>query len=319
MDPSKDEQQPNSVQTPPSPSDAFDEAPASPSTVIPAMSNTSNGLSSAGTSYQSMPDTSDPSSSNDHSGHSRTADKPSHDSGMAETSHDPSGPSGATTPASRTSMDASSDLFHATTLKVHDKDAGALDRIWQAFPANHNDTSPGTGSTEVNGGKPMDAVPAPLTTPIPSSPSTVPTFKSRMPANLALRAANGNGNRDIPSPSQSSPLRQSMTFQQEQLSQLKLDDGRKEEVELLISPSESNAAIPRSISLPVTAIKDSPLPLAPDRYADAEEIAFPTIEMSAFPAGSSRDSVNRLVRDNSTSSHLADMASVCTILALTRF
>lgn len=313
MDPSIEEQQANPVHTSPPP-DAVDEATASFNSAIPASSTTSNGHSSAGTSYQSMPDTSDGRPSSNQLGDNHTAGKPSHDSGMAQTTHDPSGPSGAATPASRTSMDASSNLFHATTIKFHDRDAEALDSNRQGFPSTIDDTVPAIGSPDVKGETPMNAVPAPLTTPIPSSPSTVPTFKSRMPANLALRAANGNGTRDIPSPSQGSPLRQSMTFQQEQLSQLKLDDARKEEVELLISPSEGNALIPRSISLPVNAIKDSPLPPAPDRYADAEE-SFPTIEMSAFPGGSSRDQVSGLVRDNSTSSNLADMASVCTVLA----
>lgn len=101
-----------------------------------------------------------------------------------------------------------------------------------------------------------------------------------------------------------------MTFQQEQLSLLKLDDGKKEEVALLVSPSEANGTIPRSISLPVTAVKDSPLPPTPSKYADAEEIAYPGIEMSAFPAGSPHHQVNGLSRDSSSASHLADMASV---------
>ena len=215
-----------------------------------------------------------------------TSGKPSHDSGFEQVSDSRLTPPGATTPASRTSMDASSDLFHGTNIKVD----GAEMR------------NPGRRS-------PADTVPAPLTTPIPSAPPIEPTFKSRMSANLALHAVSGNGIRELPAPSQSSPLRQSTTFQQEQLSQLKLDDGKRGEVEVLISPSEGGSTIPRSISLPVTSIKDSPLPPTPRRYADADESTLP-MEESAFPVLSSHEEVKGLSRNNSNSSHLADIASV---------
>lgn len=223
----------------------------------------------------------------EHNADDGTSGKPSHDSGFEQASGSRMITSGTTTPASRTSMDASSDLFHATNIKVDGAEMREPERKFS-----------------------VDTVPTPLTTPIPSAPPVESTFKSRMPANLALRAAGGEGIRESPAPSQSSPLRQSMTFQQEQLSQLKLDDGKKGEVETLISPSEGSSTIPRSISLPVTSVKDFLLPPTPSRYADADESILPRTEESAFPMVSPHQEVKGLSRDVSNSSHLADMASV---------
>lgn len=213
--------------------------------------------------------------------------KTSHDSGISSSNH-PASTSGATTPTSRTSMDTSSDLFHATTLKVHVRDAEALNKARQAFsPASPSDLSDAESSRQKDDGlSSVAAVPAPLTEPIPSSPPSGAIYKSRMPVNLGLRAGSQSSSisQDMPLPSRSSPLRQSTTFDQEQLALLDVGHSTREEVEMLVSPSKGNA-LPRSNSLPIGVRANGATPPSSVRYADANESMPPSIEEAAFSNG----------------------------------
>jgi hypothetical protein len=214
-----------------------------------------------------------------------TEGKVSHDSGVSQsTGH--STASGATTPTSMTSLDASSDLFHATTLKVHGRDAEALFKARQTFAS----TTPSANNEEYLDGNGVHrvpaAVPAPLSTPIPSSPPSGPIYQSRMPVGLTLRTTPNASAKDMSSP-RNSPLRQSTTFQEEQLAHLNIGEGKKEPVEMLLSPMEGQPTMPRSNSLPAGFVRASTsrLPPSPGRYADANEAIPSDFEEAAFSIG----------------------------------
>lgn len=243
--------------------------------------------------------------------------KTSHDSGVSQ-SMGQSTASGATTPTSMTSMDTSTDLFHATTLKVHGRDAEALNRARQAFSSTHlSNDADSDYRTGVDLAKTSSAVPAPLSAPIPSSPPSGPIYQSRMPVGLALRMAapTATSTRDMPS-SRNSPLRQSTTFQQEQLNLLNIGQTKREPIEMLLSPLEGQDSMPRSNSLPTGFIRVSAtnLPPSPGRYADAVEAMPPNIEEAAFSIG--RPPAGRLPlppgvsRSNSASDGLTEASSV---------
>jgi hypothetical protein len=101
-----------------------------------------------------------------------------------------------------------------------------------------------------------------------------------------------------------------MIFKQEQLSQLHLADDRCGNKQASVSPSEGGSTIPRSISLPVTSVKDLPLPPTPSRYADADESAILGVKASESPVELPHQNVKGLSSDVSDSSRLANMASV---------
>jgi hypothetical protein len=138
-----------------------------------------------------------------------------------------------------------------------------------------------------------------------------------MPVGLALRpvAPGTSSGKDIP-PSRNSPLRQSTTFQQEQLGLLNIGHSKKEGVEMLLSPLEGQSSIPRSNSLPTGFNRASAtyLPASHSQYADANEAMPHNIEQAAFSIG--RPPAGRLPvppgisRSNSTSDGLTEATSV---------
>lgn len=225
------------------------------------------------------------------------AGKPSHDSGYSHAASQSTGMvSGTTTPNSALSIGSSSELFHATTLKVSGKDAEALTRARQVF--SPNPTSPGLNESGMNfpigsqglGSPPLP--PAPLLAPIPSSPPTGPTFKSRMPANLALRSSSLNttaSSRDATLSSRNSPLRQSMTFEQEQFKSFDPNRERREEIEMLASPGtadptvEGGRAHPTDID-PMHSATSYPHHLSPDITTrhNIEDASFSPISLAAI-------------------------------------
>lgn len=211
--------------------------------------------------------------------------KISHDSGVSQSTAQSTG-SGATTPTSMNSVDTSSDLFHATTLKVHGRDAEALQKARQTFSATNPSFDKKAERSDADALGITAAVPAPLSTPIPLSAPSGPVYQSRMPVALALRPSIASSGRDMPS-QQSSPLRQSTTFQQEQLASLNISREKKDPVEELLSPMQGQTVIPRSNSLPAGVIRASAarLPPSPGRYADANEYMPQGIEEAAFSIG----------------------------------
>ncbi|KAJ9115928.1 hypothetical protein QFC22_005071 [Naganishia vaughanmartiniae] len=178
------------------------------------------------------------------------AGKPSHDSGYTHAAGQAAGiASGTTTTNSEPSMGSSTELFQASTLKVHGQDAEALTRARQVFSSNPTPPEPGEGAMAFNRNQGLGSAPlppAPLLAPIPSSPPTGPTFKSRMPANLALRSSSLNTAaqaRDTSSSARSSSPRHSMTFEQEQFKSLDPNRERREEIEMLASPGTADPTL----------------------------------------------------------------------------
>ncbi|KAJ9108570.1 hypothetical protein QFC19_002286 [Naganishia cerealis] len=244
------------------------------------------------------------------------AEKPSHESAYSQPVGHHRGVSGTTTPNSALSMASSSELFHAMTLKVHGKDAEALTRARQVF-------SPTVAASPLPIGTPVTLndeggldnahlAPAPLLAPIPSSPPTGPTFKSRMPVNLALRSTSQNGSplsRDTPLPARRSPLRQSATFKQEQVKSLDPFRERREEVEMLASPGTVDAAITGSRALP-TGIDPLNLATSYPHHLTSDFAAQRNLEDTPGSfASSSQHASPKPSRNNSSSGALDRQAS----------
>ncbi|KAJ9107671.1 hypothetical protein QFC21_001131 [Naganishia friedmannii] len=230
------------------------------STLSPKLSSSSSDRNGYWSPQHAHSSGEDVRASNDSTGH--LAGKPSHDSGYSHAASQSTGMmSGTTTPSSTLSMGSSSELFHPTTLKVHDQDAEALTRARQVFSSNPTSPLSNEDGMRFNGNQDLGSPPlppAPLLAPIPSSPPTGPTFKSRMPANLALRSSSLSSTpaKDTASSARNSPLHQSMTFEQEQFRSLDPTRERREEIEMLASPGTAD---PTSFGGKVQSLEIDPM------------------------------------------------------------